>query len=244
MSPLVNWLTDLPRLSGSGLPCHFSSSGFGSNRSIWLRPADHEQEDDALRLRLEVRLLRGERVGRSGAAAASRRGPQPGQGDAAEAAAGAEQEVAAVGRRGDVRRHAVRVRGRPATPQAALSPGEDHDLARRRLDRERLARPGPGTGSPSSPPGLRSSNDASFRSLPTSLKIFVALRHLDHRLVVFGVLVLAALDQDGAEDPGFFSPRRPGRRMPACRGWRLFSSAIAGRRRPGPPGRQVISAIA
>src|SRR5262249_39070718 len=33
-SPLVNWLGNLPRFSGSGLPRHFSSPGFGSNRSI------------------------------------------------------------------------------------------------------------------------------------------------------------------------------------------------------------------
>src|SRR5215831_14073433 len=38
VSPLVNWLTGLPKLSGSGLPCHLARSGFGSNRSTWLGP--------------------------------------------------------------------------------------------------------------------------------------------------------------------------------------------------------------
>src|SRR5262245_41841524 len=38
VSPLVNWLTGLPKLSGSGLPCHLISSGFGSNRSTALGP--------------------------------------------------------------------------------------------------------------------------------------------------------------------------------------------------------------
>src|SRR6516162_5511813 len=38
VSPLVNWLTGLPKLSGSGLPCHFDNSGLGSNRSTWLGP--------------------------------------------------------------------------------------------------------------------------------------------------------------------------------------------------------------
>src|SRR5206468_4076061 len=38
VSPLVNWLTGLPKLSGNGLPCHFARAGLGSNRSTGLGP--------------------------------------------------------------------------------------------------------------------------------------------------------------------------------------------------------------
>src|SRR5262249_15838323 len=38
LSPLVNWLTGLPKLSGSGWPWRFFSSGLGSNRSMGLGP--------------------------------------------------------------------------------------------------------------------------------------------------------------------------------------------------------------
>src|SRR5439155_17194354 len=38
VSPLVNWLTGMPKLFGSGLPCHLLNSGFGSKRSPALGP--------------------------------------------------------------------------------------------------------------------------------------------------------------------------------------------------------------
>ncbi len=38
VSPLVNWLTGMPKLGGSGLPCHFARAGLGSNRSTGLGP--------------------------------------------------------------------------------------------------------------------------------------------------------------------------------------------------------------
>src|SRR6516164_5307302 len=38
VSPLVNWLIGLPKLSGRGLPCCFVNSGLGSKRSTWLGP--------------------------------------------------------------------------------------------------------------------------------------------------------------------------------------------------------------
>ena len=38
VSPLVNWLTGRPKLSGNGWPCRRASSGLGSNRSTWLGP--------------------------------------------------------------------------------------------------------------------------------------------------------------------------------------------------------------
>src|SRR5207253_2640075 len=38
VSPLVNWLIGMPKLLGSGLPCHLANSGFGSKRSTWLGP--------------------------------------------------------------------------------------------------------------------------------------------------------------------------------------------------------------
>src|SRR5262245_59026010 len=38
VSPLVNWLTARPWLSGRGLPCHFFSAGLGSKRSTGLGP--------------------------------------------------------------------------------------------------------------------------------------------------------------------------------------------------------------
>ena len=71
----------------------------GVERVEVARPAGHEQEDDALRLRLEVRLLRGERVG-------ERRGPgrsasRDARASAAEPAEGVGQELAAVAGQAD-----------------------------------------------------------------------------------------------------------------------------------------------
>ena len=64
VSPLVNWLTGRPKLSGSGLPCCLSSSGLG-RRDRWAGAADHEQEDYRFRLRLEVRRLARSGIGGS-----------------------------------------------------------------------------------------------------------------------------------------------------------------------------------
>src|SRR4051794_32028496 len=38
VSPLVNWLTGLPKLAGNGLPWFRVTSGLGSNRSMALGP--------------------------------------------------------------------------------------------------------------------------------------------------------------------------------------------------------------
>ncbi len=48
--------------SGSGLPCHFSSSGLGSNRSSWLGAPSMKQEDHVLRFGREVRRLGSKRI--------------------------------------------------------------------------------------------------------------------------------------------------------------------------------------
>src|SRR5438034_8001659 len=50
VSPLVNWLTGLPKLSGSGWPWRFCNSGFGSNRSIGLGPPTINMKITALAL--------------------------------------------------------------------------------------------------------------------------------------------------------------------------------------------------
>ena len=110
-SPLVNWLFGRPVSSGSGLPAHFASAGLRVEQVHLARPADHEQEDDALGLRLEVRLLRRERVLRGGRLAVGPRfaREQPVERDPAEPAAGVEQEVATRSERWKVRVHDVSV---------------------------------------------------------------------------------------------------------------------------------------
>ena len=50
--PMVNWLLGRPVDSGSGLPAHFAKCRLRVEQVHLARPADHEHEDDPLRLRL------------------------------------------------------------------------------------------------------------------------------------------------------------------------------------------------
>src|SRR5215210_5834645 len=72
-SPLVNWLGNLPRLSGSGLPRHFSRSGFGSNRSSGDGPPTMNMKMTDLALASKCGFLGARGLVDVGAAAASRR---------------------------------------------------------------------------------------------------------------------------------------------------------------------------
>ena len=56
--------------AGSGLPCHFWSSGLGSNRSSWLGPPSMNMKMTFLALGGEVRLARRQRILLHGGAAA------------------------------------------------------------------------------------------------------------------------------------------------------------------------------
>ena len=58
VSPLVNWLTILPKLVGQRLAVVLFERRLGIERVDLARAADHEQEDDRLRLGREVRRLR------------------------------------------------------------------------------------------------------------------------------------------------------------------------------------------
>src|SRR5947209_17234812 len=50
VSPLVNWLTGMPKPLGSGLPFHFPRAGLGSKRSIALGPPTINRKMTALAL--------------------------------------------------------------------------------------------------------------------------------------------------------------------------------------------------
>ena len=102
VSPLVNWLTGLPKLGGSGLPVMLGQLRLGVEQVDRARPADHEHEDDGVGRRLVVRLLGGERIRQAGSVSdRSRRvsvaGQQPRQSEGAATAAGLQQQIAARG---------------------------------------------------------------------------------------------------------------------------------------------------